>query len=61
VGGGVDGELRAGRFVVGSRRVEFAGTVPGDAPDPAALVLLTFAGGEASTLRQFLERFGLFD
>jgi hypothetical protein len=60
-GGGVDVELRAGRFVVGSRRVEFAGTIPGDAADPAALVLLTFANGEGSTLRQFLERFGLFD
>lgn len=61
VSGGMQVQVTTGRFTVGNRRVDFAGTVPPDTQNPAAAIAMTFAGGEVLTLQQFVDQFGLFD
>ncbi|MBW6456200.1 MAG: hypothetical protein K0A98_09970 [Trueperaceae bacterium] len=61
VSGGVQVQVSAGRFTVGNRRVDIGGVVPPGTEDPTTTIALTFAEGEVSTLRQFLDRFGLLD
>jgi len=55
-GYGIDLVVRAGRFVVGSKRVTFEGAIPADA-EPT--LLLTFAGGEKLTLEEFISEYVL--
>lgn len=61
VTGGVEVRISAGRFTVGTRRVDIGGIVPPGIDDPATVIALTFAEGEVLTLRQFLDRYSLFD
>lgn len=61
VSGGVQVQVSAGRFAVGNRRVDIGGVVPPGTQDPATTIALTFAEGAVSTLRQFLDQFGLLD